>query len=111
IMRTTRWDPLLRRSVKIEALILALLVLAFSVVSHHLSTFPGLHHAAHAAVRAHSGLLIAMIVPVGQEILGPAFRAGLVKAFTESFTIESLTVTPMRRRPGSRHVFSFEFII
>jgi Phosphotransferase enzyme family len=52
-----------------------------------------------------------MISPVSQELLGPTFRAGLVKAFTESFTIETLTVSPMRRRPGSRHVFSFEFII
>lgn len=109
-MRTIRWDPRLRRSVKIEALILALVVLILSVVSH-LPTLSNLHHAGHAAVRIHPGLLIAMIFPVSQEILGPAFRAGLVKAFTESFTIESLTVSPMRRRPGSRHVFSFEFII
>ena len=95
---------------KIEACLLAVAVFLFAAVSH-LHALASLHHAGHLAVRAHPGFLLAMALPLGQEMLGPAFRAGLVKALTESFTIEHLTVTPMRRRPGSRHVFSFEFII
>jgi aminoglycoside phosphotransferase (APT) family kinase protein len=97
--------------VRIEALVLALVALTLTLILAHLHALPGLHHAGRVAMRTHPGLLLAMVLPLSQEVLGPAFRAGLVKALTESFTIERLTVTPMRRRPASRHVFSCEFVI
>jgi thiamine kinase-like enzyme len=137
-MRTTRWNLLLSCFVRIvrrffklvwsaalnrntrvlaashfvsvDALILAFVALTLSLISH-VPSLSGLHHAGHAAVRSHSGLLIAVILPMSREMFSPTFRARLVKAFTECFTIGSLTVTPLRRRPGSRHVFSCEFII
>jgi aminoglycoside phosphotransferase (APT) family kinase protein len=46
-----------------------------------------------------------------QQILDPTFRSRLVKAFAKGLTIEGLTVRPMRRRPGSRHVFSCELMV
>jgi aminoglycoside phosphotransferase len=46
-----------------------------------------------------------------EQILDPAFRSLLVKAFAKGLTIEGLKLRPWRRRPGSRHVFSCELIV
>jgi Ser/Thr protein kinase RdoA (MazF antagonist) len=46
-----------------------------------------------------------------QQILDPTFLSGLVKAFAKGLTIEGVKVRPMRRRPGSRHVFSCELML
>jgi aminoglycoside phosphotransferase (APT) family kinase protein len=100
-----------RHLVRIEALVIALVALALTFILPHLHALPPLHSAGRVALRTSPGLLLAMVLPLSQEMLGPAFRAGLVKALAESFTIEHLTVTPMRRRPASRNVFSYEFII
>jgi Phosphotransferase enzyme family len=48
---------------------------------------------------------------IWQQILDPTFRSLLVKAFAKGLTIEGLKLRPMRRRPGSRHVFSCELIL
>jgi phosphotransferase family enzyme len=48
---------------------------------------------------------------IRQQTLDPAFRSRLVKAFAKDLTIERLKIRPMRRRPGSRHVFSCELIV
>ncbi len=46
-----------------------------------------------------------------REILDASFRSRLGKALAEDLTIQNWKVRPMRRRPGSRHVFSCELII
>jgi aminoglycoside phosphotransferase (APT) family kinase protein len=43
---------------------------------------------------------------IRQQMLDPTFRLRLGKAFPEGLTVVGLAVRPMRRRPGSRHVFS-----
>ncbi len=50
-------------------------------------------------------------VSVSQEMLDPAFRLQLRTALAEGLTIERLTVRRMRRRPGSRHVFSCQISV
>jgi phosphotransferase family enzyme len=48
---------------------------------------------------------------IWKQILDPTFRSLLVKAFAKGLTIEALKLRRMRRRPGSRHVFSCELIL
>jgi aminoglycoside phosphotransferase (APT) family kinase protein len=48
---------------------------------------------------------------IWQQILDPTLRSLLVKAFAKGLTIEGLKLRAMRRRPGSRHVFSCELIL
>jgi aminoglycoside phosphotransferase (APT) family kinase protein len=43
---------------------------------------------------------------VRQQMLDPTFSLRLGKAFPDGLTVMGLRVRPMRRRPGSRHVFS-----
>jgi hypothetical protein len=51
------------------------------------------------------------VVSTGPEMLDPTFQSRLGKAFATGLTIEHLKIRPMRRRPGSRHVFFCEFIL
>ncbi|MCU1293026.1 MAG: aminoglycoside phosphotransferase family protein [Bryobacterales bacterium] len=44
-------------------------------------------------------------------MLNPTFRSQLSKAFAEGLVLEGVNVRPMRRRPGSRHVFSCTLLI
>jgi hypothetical protein len=48
---------------------------------------------------------------IWKQILDPTFRSLLVKAFAKGLTIEGFKLRRMRRRPGSRHVFSCELIL
>lgn len=43
---------------------------------------------------------------IRQQMLEPTFRSRLGKALPEGLTVLGFKVRPMRRRPGSRHVFS-----
>jgi len=82
------------------------------------------HPAARLAVSGHSGApshtsliflllfpaiaLCAVRVPLPEKLFDSDFRARLGSMFSEHQSIANLTVHPMRRRPGSRHVFSYK---
>lgn len=123
---TTKFGVLAQcRSVQIEAIIIGLAAVALRFVPHA-RILPHLHNAVHVAARSHVAHahmpallllftlpllgLIAGAVSIRQQIGDPSFRSRLGMTFAEGFTIESFDVRRMRRRPGSRHVFSFEIV-
>jgi aminoglycoside phosphotransferase (APT) family kinase protein len=54
---------------------------------------------------------VSCVSAMTQQTIDPTFRSRLVKAFAKGITIEDLNIRPMRRRPGSRHVFSCDLIV
>ena len=123
---TTKFGALAQcRSVQIEAIIIGLAAVALRFVSHP-RIAAHLHNAVHVAARSHvthahmPALLLLFTLPllgliagavsIRQQIGDPSFRSRLGRTFAEGFTIESFDVRAMRRRPGSRHVFSFEIV-
>jgi len=123
---TTKFGALAQcRSVQLEAIIIGLAAVALRLVSHP-RIAAHLHNAVHVAARSHvthahmPALLLLFTLPllgliagavsIRQQIGDPSFRSRLGRTFAEGFTIESFDVRAMRRRPGSRHVFSFEIV-
>ena len=123
---TTKFGALAQcRSVQLEAIIIGLAAVALRFVSHP-RIAAHLHNAVHVAARSHvthahmPALLLLFTLPllgliagavsIRQQIGDPSFRSRLGRTFAEGFTIESFDVRAMRRRPGSRHVFSFEIV-
>jgi hypothetical protein len=92
-----------------------------------LNQFPSAHHAIHLAARAHSMgssqpsavflfllpvlAMCAVRVPLPEALFNSDFRARLGSVFSEHHSIADLTIQPMRRRPGSRHVFSYKLLV
>jgi hypothetical protein len=92
-----------------------------------LNPFPSVHHAMQLAAIGHSGgathsslfllfvlpvlAMCAVRVPLPEKLFNSDFRMRLGSVFSRHQSIEDLTIHPMRRRPGSRHVFSCRLVV
>jgi len=92
-----------------------------------LSEFPSLHHRAQllfsvqSESATHARLFLVFLLPVlamcavrvplPEHLFNSDFRARLGSMFSEHHSIADLTVQAMRRRPGSRHVFSYKLLV
>jgi aminoglycoside phosphotransferase (APT) family kinase protein len=92
-----------------------------------LSRIPASHHAIQHAARGHAAgssplsaaflfllpalAMCAVRVPLPEDLFNSDFRARLRSVFSEHHSIADLTIQPMRRRPGSRHVFSYKLLL
>jgi hypothetical protein len=92
-----------------------------------LNPIPSVHHTMQLAVHAHSGgathaslillfvlpvlAMCAVRVPLPEKLFNSDFRTRLGSVFSKHQSIADLTVHPMRRRPGSRHVFSYKLVV
>ena len=54
---------------------------------------------------------LAPLPAIRREMLDASFRSRLSEALTEDLTVQGLNLRQMRRRPGSRHVFSCELVL
>jgi tRNA A-37 threonylcarbamoyl transferase component Bud32 len=92
--------------------------LHLSLLLHHLFSSP---HFIHAIVRGCPGLLVfftfpllamcAVKSPILEGLISPDIRARLSSILSMHLSINDLTIQPMRRRPGSRHVFSYKLVV
>jgi len=121
---------------KLLARCASVLSCSFRVTSSHparqglaclLNRFPFAHHATrlaaclHSADAAHSSLIFLLMlpaiamcavkVPLPEAFFNSDFRARLGSVFSEHHSIADMTIQPMRRRPGSRHVFSYKLLV
>jgi aminoglycoside phosphotransferase (APT) family kinase protein len=55
--------------------------------------------------------MCAVRVPLPEALFNSDFRTRLGSMFSEHHAIADLTIQPMRRRPGSRHVFSYKLLV
>lgn len=55
--------------------------------------------------------MCAVRVPLPEKLFDSDFRTRLGSIFSEHQSITDLTIHPMRRRPGSRHVFSYKLLV
>jgi aminoglycoside phosphotransferase (APT) family kinase protein len=84
------------------------------------------HHAPRLAAYAHGGAthssliflfllpvlaMCAVRVPLPEKLFNSDIRTRLGSAFSQHQSIADLTVHPLRRRPGSRHVFSYKLLV
>ncbi|MBZ5641256.1 MAG: aminoglycoside phosphotransferase family protein [Acidobacteriia bacterium] len=92
-----------------------------------LNQFPSTHHTVQLAAQAHSIgaspvgavflflmpllAMCAVRVPLPEALFNSDFRARLGSIFSEHHSIADLTIQPMRRRPGSRHVFAYKLLV
>jgi hypothetical protein len=92
-----------------------------------LNQFPFAHHTTQLAANAHSGgathtsLILLLVLPVlamcvvrvplPEKLFNSDFRTRLGSVFSKHQSIADLTIHPMRRRPGSRHVFSYKLVV
>jgi hypothetical protein len=92
-----------------------------------LNQFPSALHTAQQAAYAlagggtHTGLMVlfmlpvlamcAVRIPLPEKLFNSDIRTRLGSMFSEHQSIADLTVQPMRRRPGSRHVFSYKLLV
>jgi hypothetical protein len=92
-----------------------------------LNQLPFARHATRLAANAHFGgaahtslillfvlpaiAMCAVKVPLPEAFFNSDFRARLGSVFSEHHSIADITVQPMRRRPGSRHVFSYKLLV
>ena len=92
-----------------------------------LNQFPSAHHLSQLVAISHSGgaahtsflllfvlpvlAMCAVRVPLPEKLFDSDFRTRLGTVFSEHQSITDLTVQPMRRRPGSRHVFSYKLLV
>jgi tRNA A-37 threonylcarbamoyl transferase component Bud32 len=96
----------------------------FAFLFNHLSaTHPAarLLSSGHIGSSAHSSVLLwivlpmlalcAVKIPMPEELLSSDIRSRLGSVFAKHQSIADLTVQPMRRRPGSRHVFSYKLLV
>ena len=94
-----------------------------SLMNHFLPA----HHAPRLTVYAHFGgtthsslifllllpvlAMCAVRVPLPEKLFNSDIRTRLGSAFSQHQSIADMTVHPMRRRPGSRHVFSYKLLV
>jgi hypothetical protein len=92
-----------------------------------LNRFHSAHHTtqlaayAHSVDATHASLILLFVlsviamcavrVPLPEKLFDSAFRTRLGSVFSEHQSIANLTIQPMRRRPGSRHVFSYKLVV
>ena len=55
--------------------------------------------------------LCAVRAPIVEDLLNSDLRARLARVLSQHLSITDLTIQPMRRRPGSRHVFSYKLVV
>ena len=98
-----------------------------SILASFLNPIFRTHHTAQLAAYAHSGdathwsflfffvmpalAMCAVKVPLPGKLFDSDFRMRLGSMFSEHHSIADLTIHPMRRRPGSRHVFSYKLLV
>jgi hypothetical protein len=87
-------------------------------LAHHAMQMAATAHAAGVARGSSIFLLLlpvlamcAVRVPLPEALFNSDFRARLGSIFSEHHAIADLTIQPMRRRPGSRHVFSYKLLV
>jgi aminoglycoside phosphotransferase (APT) family kinase protein len=100
---------------------------AHSGLASLLNHFSSAYHAMQLAAYSHFGgaphekfiflfvlpvlAMCAVRVPLPEKLFDSDFRMRLGSIFSEHQSIADLTIHPMRRRPGSRHVFSYKLLV